>query len=84
MIQYVSGIIVIHYAFNRNIILQEVPMDQLIRENELQEILAISRTTVWRLRKSGIIKAVRHVGNRNYYRVSEIEAYLNSLSPEIS
>jgi predicted site-specific integrase-resolvase len=59
-------------------------MDQLIREKDLQEILAISRTALWRLRKSGIIKAVHHVGNRNYYRVSEIEVYINSLSAEIS
>lgn len=54
-------------------------MDRLVRDKELQEILAISRTALWRLRKSGKIMSVQHIGNRNYYRLSDVEAYLDSL-----
>ncbi len=57
-------------------------MDRLLRDKDLQQILAISRTALWRLRKSGKIRAVQHIGNRNYYRLSEVEAYVESLRNE--
>lgn len=57
-------------------------MDRLLRDKDLQQILAISRTALWRLRKAGKIRSVHHIGNRNYYRLSDVEAYLCSLKNE--
>ena len=59
-------------------------VDKLLREKEVQEILSVSRTYLWRLRKQGKIQAVVQGGNRVYYRQSAIKNYIESLPPMTS
>jgi predicted DNA-binding transcriptional regulator AlpA len=54
--------------------------DKLLKDTDVQKLLAVSRTYLWRLRKQGKIKAVRQSGNHNiFYRASVINEYLKSL-----
>lgn len=53
--------------------------DKLIKDKDVQQLLAVSRTSLWRLRKQGKVVAVKQSGNRIYYRASDITKYLCSL-----
>lgn len=53
--------------------------NRLITEKELLAMLSISRTSLWRLRKTGQIKAVRQIGKRVHYRTGDVAAYLAAL-----
>ncbi len=55
--------------------------DRLLQEKDVQLLLSVSRTYLWRLRKHGKIKAVTQGGNRVFYRASEVAEYIQSLSP---
>lgn len=55
-------------------------IDKLLQEKDVQELLCVSRTYLWRLRKEGKIKAVTQGGgSRVYYRASDIAVYIDSL-----
>ncbi len=48
-------------------------LDEYISEKELISKLPISKTTLWRLRRKGIIKAYKLEGLRkNYFSVNEV------------
>ena len=53
--------------------------DKLIKDKDVQQMLAVSRTSLWRLRKQGKVVAVKQSGNRIYYRASDITKYMCSL-----
>ena len=53
--------------------------DKLIKDKDVQQLLAVSRTSLWRLRKQGKVVAVKQNGNRIYYRASDITKYMCSL-----
>jgi predicted DNA-binding transcriptional regulator AlpA len=53
--------------------------DKLIKDKDVQQLLAVSRTSLWRLRKQGKVVAVKQSGNRVYYRASDITKYMCSL-----
>lgn len=53
--------------------------DKLIKDKDVQQLLAVSRTSLWRLRKQGKVVAVKQSGNRIYYRASDITKYMCSL-----
>lgn len=54
-------------------------IDKLLTENDVRKILNVSRTYMWRLRKSGKIKAVSQGSHRLYYKASDVENYIESL-----
>lgn len=45
----------------------------LISSQEIMSLFHISRTTVWRWRKTGTITPVKCVGAKNLYRRSDVE-----------
>ena len=53
--------------------------DHLIPEKKVLEMLSVSRTYMWRLRKEGKIRAITQGGGRVYYRPSDISDYIDSL-----
>lgn len=48
------------------------PEEKLISATEVQQLLNVSATTLWRWDKTGYLKSVR-VGRKAYYRQSDIE-----------
>lgn len=52
------------------------PADNLMTTDDLAEYLAISRHSVYRLIKSGVIPTVR-VGHRIRFRPVDVEEFLN-------
>ena len=51
---------------------QQQPGEKLISATEVQQLLNVSATTLWRWDKTGYLKSVR-VGRKAYYRQSDIE-----------
>lgn len=54
-------------------------VEKLLKEKDVQDILSVSRTYLWRLRKEGKIKFLTQGGNRIYYRASDVADYIDSL-----
>jgi len=50
--------------------------EQLISAKELEEIFKISRTTVWRLTKSGVFKTIK-VGKKSFYHINQVKEIIN-------
>ena len=59
----------------------ELKSNKLINRQELQERLGkCSRTSIYRWEKDGVIPHSIKIGSNNYWRESEIDAYINSLT----
>lgn len=52
---------------------------RILRENEFCQQHALSRTTAWRLRRSGGGPKWYRLGGRIYYDVADIERWLDEL-----
>lgn len=50
---------------------------KLLTQQETANIFSVSRVTIWKWTKSGILPSVR-VGGRVYYRQSDIDKIINS------
>lgn len=60
------------------------PNDRLLKDTEVAEKLSITRDTVWKQTKAGIIpQPVRHGKGAARWRQSEINAYIATLEPII-
>jgi predicted DNA-binding transcriptional regulator AlpA len=56
------------------------PADRLLKDTEVAEILSVTRDTVWKQSRAGIIPCpVRHGIGAARWRLSEINAYIASL-----
>lgn len=53
--------------------------DKLLRDKDVQGLLSVSRTYLYRLRREGKIRALRQSGNRIYYLASDVNAYMEAL-----
>ena len=59
----------------------ELKSNKLISRQELQERLGkCSRTSIYRWEKDGLIPHSIKIGSNNYWRESEIDTYINSLT----
>jgi excisionase family DNA binding protein len=56
---------------------------RLLTEREAMDFLQCSRTTLYRLRKAGMIKFIQ-MGSRIRYRMQDLEEYLDANSVENS
>ncbi len=61
----------------QNGIVEKVNGDYLLTQSQVCDHLQISRTTLWRMRKSGEIRGIRD-GRRVMYIEAELVAYLES------
>lgn len=52
-------------------------MEEVYTDKQAQEVLHVSRTTLWRLRDAGKLAFVR-IGSRTLYRASDLEEFLES------
>ena len=57
------------------------PEDRFLTRKEVKELLQISYTTIHNWQKQGILHGV-HIGNKIYYKFSDIQALLNKKSLE--
>lgn len=58
--------------------LQDAKTPQHFTRNKTSEILNLSLPTLWKLDKTGVLKAVR-IGTKVLYLASDVESYLESL-----
>ena len=59
----------------------EFKTNKLINRQELQERLGkCSRTSIYRWEKDGVIPHSIKIGSNNYWRESEIDTFINSLT----
>lgn len=49
----------------------------LISSQEIMSLFHISRSTLWRWTKNGVVTPVKSEGNKNLYRRSEIEKLID-------
>jgi prophage regulatory protein len=58
---------------------------RILRTNELAEMLGVSRVTLWRWERQGLLPAKRRLGpNTVGWLASEIEAWLASTAPAVT
>lgn len=57
-----------------------LPDSAFIRQPELQALLGVSATTVWRLVNSGALPRVKLTERCTRWRVGDVRAYLNARS----
>jgi predicted DNA-binding transcriptional regulator AlpA len=55
----------------------ELALDRLITRWQLQQLLPVSTTTIWRLEKSGIFPKHVTIGGLNFWRAIEVHEYLS-------
>jgi predicted DNA-binding transcriptional regulator AlpA len=55
----------------------ELALDRLITRRQLQQLLPVSTTTIWRLEKSGIFPKHVTIGGLNFWRAIEVHEYLS-------
>ncbi|THD54560.1 MAG: AlpA family phage regulatory protein [Bradyrhizobium sp.] len=55
----------------------ELANQRLISRRQLQQLLPISATTIWRLEKNGRFPKHVTIGGLNFWRVTEIHEYLS-------
>ncbi len=55
----------------------ELAQDRLITRRQLQQLLPVSTTTIWRLEKSGIFPKHVTIGGLNFWRAIEVHEYLS-------
>ena len=56
-------------------------LERLINRRELRRRIPASDMTVWRWIKADIFPAPLKINNRNYWRLAEVLAFINSTSP---
>jgi excisionase family DNA binding protein len=57
--------------------------DKLLTEKQTSELLGVSRTFIWTLRKKGKLKSVTQGGRRIFYRETDIQKYIQSLDEQV-
>jgi predicted DNA-binding transcriptional regulator AlpA len=55
----------------------ELAKERLITRRQLQQLLPISATTIWRLEKSGLFPKHITIGGLNFWRAIEVQEYLS-------
>ncbi len=55
----------------------ELAQDRLITRRQLQQLLPVSTTTIWRLEKSGNFPKHVTIGGLNFWRAIEVHEYLS-------
>jgi predicted DNA-binding transcriptional regulator AlpA len=58
----------------------ELADERLITRRQLQQILPVSTTTIWRLEKSGCFPKHVTIGGLNFWRGTEVREYLSRTS----
>jgi predicted DNA-binding transcriptional regulator AlpA len=59
---------------------RELGDQRLITRRQLQQLLPISATTIWRLEKSGRFPKHVTIGGLNFWRVIEVHEYLSRVT----
>ena len=54
--------------------------DELLSPKEVEKILRISSTTLWRLNKSGVLKLKSRVGRKTFYSKSDVYSFINNVA----
>jgi prophage regulatory protein len=56
--------------------------DRLINRRQLRELIPVTDMTIWRWEKAGLFPRHLSINGRNYWRLSEIVAWLESQSAD--